>query len=607
MEILVADGRLPKEAYLSIRVGEERRQRKLKFGDTFIFPVKHDSFTVDVFEKVASRRVRLSEIHSKVEQFILSADGRFTLDLGLRYLHGPAKVQAERRVADRKVSRHQSAIKASSYLERHSVAPFLEGMLKDLVSAQPDEPFVFLEEHIRKNKEARRRHTSAHVDACPGHDRKDAVDSCHTQSLITTVPTKGNGKGPPLPAPRKAPERPSRTLVGRAASVQPNGAFVGAATLEQARSRLRSCPARQILAEKTNPEQDEETNVRNAEERAWLVRSLETLAAMTTLGVVPPASVGVPSGHRRSLGRGRCSNVVPGVVLDALGNVVMHVASKRFADGNFSAVPLCALRSARRECEALLAVQHPNVVSMFGVVIPPLQTVDCPSPPLQLLLAHWQSSLHSFIVGNASWNSLSRVDRVVLLSDIASGLERIHVAGLAHLDIKSHNVLVRQHKEVGWAACVCDLGAVHYVGDAAPTPEGSTSGWVAPEVLTESPGTASPDFRSADIFSLGVVIWEVVQGNGAHNPLCGLTGDAYVDAVIAGTRPRWTHEVVQIACHEASLAAECWCCDAASRPLISSVQHSLTSLLRDLTGQSDPCTDRRMLLRALLQESNVDA
>merc|ERR1712232_1282052 len=94
-----------------------------------------------------------------------------------------------------------------------------------------------------------------------------------------------------------------------------------------------------------------------------------------------------------------------------------------------------------------------------------------------------------------------------------------------------------------------------------------TSGWTAPEILSEEP-LVSPDLRPADVFSMAVVIWEVLSGPTAVHPLSGLAGDDYCDALAAGRRPEFPDHVFQ---EEIGLAARCWEFDAAKRPPINSV------------------------------------
>ncbi|BDA46092.1 probable leucine-rich repeat receptor-like serine/threonine-protein [Coccomyxa sp. Obi] len=97
------------------------------------------------------------------------------------------------------------------------------------------------------------------------------------------------------------------------------------------------------------------------------------------------------------------------------------------------------------------------------------------------------------------WNN--RGKRVAL--EIALGLHFLHDLRVAHLDLKSSNVLLAADgtakiSDVGLAALI----SRSYLSQMAPA---GTWAWVAPEVILGGRVT-----RKADIFSFGVVLWEIV-------------------------------------------------------------------------------------------------
>jgi len=164
----------------------------------------------------------------------------------------------------------------------------------------------------------------------------------------------------------------------------------------------------------------------------------------------------------------------------------------------------------------------------------------------------------------------------------------MHSAGFAHLDIKSHNVLVDRQADGSWIACICDLGSSYRIRADAPLPlaEG-TAGWTAPEILDESPEAVRVkiDPRLADVFSFGVVIWEVVSGPGTNHPLNHLAGDAYVEALAAGRRPLFSSSSENL--DESLLAGECWQYEPVHRPSIFNVVDRLVHRLSVLKSSAD--------------------
>lgn len=67
----------------------------------------------------------------------------------------------------------------------------------------------------------------------------------------------------------------------------------------------------------------------------------------------------------------------------------------------------------------------------------------------------------------------------------------------------------------------------------------------------------------ADVFSLGVLAWETFVKGAMDNPLCGLTGQAYRDALREGLRPplpaHLPHKIK-------GLVERCWAFEPGDRP-----------------------------------------
>ena len=82
----------------------------------------------------------------------------------------------------------------------------------------------------------------------------------------------------------------------------------------------------------------------------------------------------------------------------------------------------------------------------------------------------------------------------------------IHRMKIVHRDLKSANCLVDKHSTVK----ICDFGLSRVMIDG-PLRDNSSAGtpeWMAPELIRNEPFT-----EKCDIFSLGVIIWELCTLN----------------------------------------------------------------------------------------------
>ncbi|KAL2474021.1 Mitogen activated protein kinase kinase kinase-related [Forsythia ovata] len=147
------------------------------------------------------------------------------------------------------------------------------------------------------------------------------------------------------------------------------------------------------------------------------------------------------------------------------------------------------------EISILSRLRHPNVILFLGA---------CTKPPRLSMVTEYMEmgSLYYLIHLSGQKKKLSWRRRLKMLRDICRGLMCIHRAKMVHRDLKSANCLVNKH----WTVKICDFGLSRIMADAqirdsssAGTPE-----WMAPELIRTEPFT-----EKCDIFSLGVIMWEL--------------------------------------------------------------------------------------------------
>src|ERR1044072_3513192 len=171
------------------------------------------------------------------------------------------------------------------------------------------------------------------------------------------------------------------------------------------------------------------------------------------------------------------------------------------------------LRRFKQEARAVLALNHPNILT--GVEIG--ESAD----------AYYIASeyIEGETLRQCVWRGPLRVDEALGVAiQVAMALETAHAAGIVHRDIKPENIMLRQDRFVrdrfvkvldfGLAkltdrdATGADPEAVTIpITETSPGAIMGTSGYMSPEqALGES-----IDERT-DIFSLGVVLYEMVAG-----------------------------------------------------------------------------------------------
>jgi hypothetical protein len=204
-------------------------------------------------------------------------------------------------------------------------------------------------------------------------------------------------------------------------------------------------------------------------------------------------------GKAVELGRGAMGVTYKAVDVNLHCPVALKVICKKYL-GDQSA-RLRFLREAR----AAASVRHPNVASVFH-----LGTTD-------------QGYFYAmeFVEGITLENLIRRSGKVEvklaleIATQVAAGLAAVHKQKLVHRDIKPSNIMVSVEDGSAVTAKIIDLGLAKPASDAPDEAAISTPG-----AFAGTPEFASPeqfagvcvDIRS-DLYSLGVVLWEMVTGH----------------------------------------------------------------------------------------------
>ena len=103
---------------------------------------------------------------------------------------------------------------------------------------------------------------------------------------------------------------------------------------------------------------------------------------------------------------------------------------------------------------------------------------------------------------------LSEPEILKILRDIWLGLNEIHNQGIVHLDLKLENILLGSWDKYK----IGDLGLSRLIDKLKnDVPEGD-SRYLAFELLNNDPNAPLPDLKKCDVFSLGILAYELIQG-----------------------------------------------------------------------------------------------
>jgi serine/threonine protein kinase/predicted ATPase len=198
------------------------------------------------------------------------------------------------------------------------------------------------------------------------------------------------------------------------------------------------------------------------------------------------------------LGRGAMGVTYKAFDIDLRCPVTLKVINEQYLEDE------SARRRFLREARAAASVRHPNVASVFH------------------LGRTGQNYFYAmeFVEGETLENLIKRSGRLEvklaleIATQAAAGLAAVHKQKLVHRDIKPSNIMVGVEEGSTITAKIIDLGL------AKPAPDAPSEAAIStPGAFAGTPEFASPeqfagigvDIRS-DLYSLGVVLWEMVTG-----------------------------------------------------------------------------------------------
>ncbi len=148
-----------------------------------------------------------------------------------------------------------------------------------------------------------------------------------------------------------------------------------------------------------------------------------------------------------------------------------------------------------REARAGAQLNHPNIVTIYEVGEDEGQSY--------IAMEYVQGRTLRQMLGEEPPSPLESID---IIAATGRALEAAHQQGIIHRDIKTDNIMVTEGGEVK----VMDFGLAKMVDASILTKEGEIMGTVA--YMSPQQATGEPIDHRSDIFSLGVVFYELLAG-----------------------------------------------------------------------------------------------
>ncbi|KAM3758768.1 hypothetical protein ACB098_01G070200 [Castanea mollissima] len=207
------------------------------------------------------------------------------------------------------------------------------------------------------------------------------------------------------------------------------------------------------------------------------------------------------------------------------------------------------LREFTQEVLMMRKIQHKNVVQFIGA---------CTRPPSLCIVMEYMSggSIYDFL--HKQKGVFTHPDLIRVAIDVSKGMKYLHDNNIIHRDLKAANLLMDGNGVVK----ISDFGIARMqTQTGVMTAETGTYRWMAPEVIEHKPYD-----HKVDVFSFGVLLWELLTGKLPYEQLTPL--QAAVGVVQKGLRPIIPKQTPR---KLGELLERCWQQDPSSRPEFSEI------------------------------------
>ncbi|KAL5199961.1 hypothetical protein ABZP36_021164 [Zizania latifolia] len=206
-------------------------------------------------------------------------------------------------------------------------------------------------------------------------------------------------------------------------------------------------------------------------------------------------------------------------------------------------------------------IRHKNIVRFLGA---------CTKPTTLCIVTEFMKNGSVYDYLHKRKGSFKLPSLLKAAFDISKGMNYLHQNKIIHRDLKTANLLMDEHELIK----VADFGVARVKAESGVmTAETGTYRWMAPEVIEHKPYDSK-----ADVFSFGVVLWELLTGKIPHEFLTplqaaiGVVQENLRPAIPKGTNPKL-----------AKLLKSCWEQNPAERPDFENILEELDEIAKEVS------------------------